>query len=121
MDIFCKIIAGELPSNKVYEDDDLICIMDAHPDAPGHALVIPKKHYTTILDLDEEIWCKIKKVSDMIMKKQEERLPGITGIRVAVNYGEPQVVKHFHMHLIPVYINKPDLSQETICNILKQK
>lgn len=119
MDVFCKIIAGELPSNKVYEDEDVICIMDANPDAPGHALVIPKKHYTTILDLDSDILIKIKNIADKIMKIQEAKLPGIIGIRAAVNYGEPQVVKHFHLHLIPVYLTSPALSQEEICKILK--
>lgn len=118
-DVFCKIINKELPCNMVYENDNLMCIMDANPDSPGHALIIPKKHYETILDLDENIWCDIKKTADMIMKRQEERLPGITGIRVVVNYGAPQVVKHFHMHLIPTYINEPNITEEQICEILK--
>ena len=118
-DVFCKIIKGELPCNKVYEDNDLICIMDANPDKPGHVLIIPKKHYTTILDLDSDIWIKIKNLADKIMKKQEKILPGITGIRFVVNYGVPQVVKHFHLHLIPTYINEPNLSQEKICDMLK--
>ena len=53
--IFCKIIAGEIPSNTIYEDDTFKVILDASPASKGHALILPKKHYADIYDIDEEV------------------------------------------------------------------
>ncbi len=122
MDIFCKIINGELPSNVCYENDDLICIMDINPFSPGHTLIIPKKHYTTILDMDADIINKIHEVAKKLIIKMENNFPDITGVKVVVNYGSPQVVKHYHMHLLPMYNEnkKPKLTQEEFCELLKK-
>ncbi len=122
MDVFCKIIKGELPANVVYEDDSLMSIMDASPFMPGHLLIIPKKHYTTILDMDEDIIIKIHNLAKDLIKKMEERYEDIVSVKVVVNYGEEQKVKHYHMHLIPLYKDrrKPSISQEEYCAILKK-
>lgn len=122
MDIFCKIIAGEIPANVCYENEDVISIMDASPSSPGHLLVIPKKHYTTVLDMDDEITCKINKVAQMLIGKMEKEYPSLIGIRLVVNYGDPQKVKHYHLHLIPVYSEgkEPSMNQEEFCNLLKK-
>ena len=59
--IFCKIAAGEIPSRKIYEDSDLIAIMDLNPTSKGHSLIIPKEHCTNIYDIDEDIAAKVMK------------------------------------------------------------
>lgn len=122
MDIFCKIINGELPSNVCYENEYVKCIMDANPNSPGHTLIIPKKHYTTILDMDDEIIVKVHETAKMLIKKMEEVYPNIEGVRVIVNFGKEQVVKHYHMHLIPEYEGKvnPDKTPEEMCELLKK-
>lgn len=122
-DVFCKIVKGELPGYVVYETEDIMAIMDAYPHTPGHLLIIPKKHYTTILDLDEEINNKIFNAAKMLMKKMEKLYPHLKSIKVVVNYGEEQVVKHFHMHLLPLYEkdNIPEMSQEEFANLLKSE
>ena len=122
MDVFCKIIEGSLPANVCFENEDIICIMDASPYMPGHTLIIPKKHYTTILDMDDEIICKIHECAKMLISRMEERFEDIESVKVVVNYGEEQKVKHYHMHLIPIYKNriKPNVSQEKYCEVLKK-
>ena len=100
--VFCKIIKGEIPSNKVYEDEEILAFKDIEPAAPIHILVIPKKHIPSLVELeqgDEEIIGKIYKVINKIAKEQ-----GIDnkGFRVIVNCGKDggQEVKHLHFHLL---------------------
>lgn len=121
-DVFCQIIDKKIPANIVYEDDDVISIMDASPFSPGHLLIIPKKHYTTILDMDNTITGKINDVAKMLIKKMENVYPNLIGIKLAVNYGDPQKVKHYHLHLLPIYQedSKPKMSQEEFCELLKK-
>lgn len=121
-DVFCKIINGEIPSNVAYEDDVVISIMDATPFMPGHLLVIPKKHYTTVLDLDEETMAHIHKVAKNLILKMEKNYPDVESVKMVVNYGEEQKVKHYHMHLIPLYKDgsTPELSQSEMCDLLKK-
>lgn len=121
MDIFCKIIEGSIPSNKCFEDEIVLSIMDVNPIAPGHLLIIPKKHYEDILEIDKDTLSHINDVSKKLITKMMDVYPEVRGVRVVVNYGEPQAVKHFHMHLIPVYENgtKIDMTQEEASNLLK--
>ncbi len=121
MDIFCKIINGELTSCVPFENDLVITIMDANPFKPGHLLIIPKKHYTTLLDMDDETICEINKTAKMLIRKMEEKYPNITGVSTVVNYGSEQKVKHYHMHLIPAYKEgeEPKFSQIEFCDLLK--
>ena len=100
--IFCKIIKGEIPSEKVYEDDEILAFKDINPAAPIHILVIPKKHIKSLLDLEEtdyELVAKIQKVINTLAKqlKIEEE-----GFRVIVNCGKDagQGVMHLHYHLL---------------------
>lgn len=122
MDVFCKIIAGEIPANRVLETDKIISIMDANPFKPGHLLIIPKEHYTTILDMTTDIETEILKTAKELIKKMGKVYPGIKSVKVVVNYGEEQVVKHYHMHLIPLYDEgqEPTISQEEFCDLLKR-
>ena len=98
--VFCKIVKGELPSRKVYEDDKILGLMDIDPFCDGHILLIPKHHYTDMMDLPEEILAHINTVAKDIVQKMMDKCeePGMT---VSYNYGDKQVVKHFHLHLLP--------------------
>ena len=114
--IFCKIINGELPTRKLYEDDDLIVIMDNNPDQNGHMLVIPKKHFT---ELDNDIVIKINEVAKKMKDLICERL-NADGIILTNNYGIYQIVKHYHLHIIPAYKEKQEIIDiDDIFNKLK--
>ncbi|MDD6920711.1 MAG: histidine triad nucleotide-binding protein [Eubacteriales bacterium] len=99
--IFCKIIDGEIPADKIYEDEHLIAFNDLSPQAPVHVLVIPKKHIASTEDLLEDdapimghIMTKIKDIAKLV---------GITnGYRLVINCGEDgqQTVPHLHIHLL---------------------
>lgn len=102
MDIFCKIIKGEIPSKKIYEDDVVMVIMDVNPRSLGHSLVIPKEHYQDLFDIPDEVLGHIMKVGRDISKMLMEKL-SCDGITLEENNGISQDVKHFHLHIIPMY------------------
>jgi len=100
--IFCKIINKEIPSNIVYEDEELLAFHDIAPAAPIHILVIPKKHIDSLATMeveDYELISKIYKIIDEIAEKQGFKEKGY---RVIVNCGEDgcQEVKHLHFHIL---------------------
>ena len=98
--IFCKIVAGEIPGERVYETDELIVIEDLHPQAPLHLLVIPKKHYATLLDCGDN--AVLGSLLDGV--KEVARLKGFSeeGFRTVIktNKGGGQVVFHLHIHVL---------------------
>lgn len=102
--IFCKIAAGEIPSRKIYEDSDLIAIMDLNPTSKGHSLIMPKEHCTNIYDIDEDIAAKVMKTAKKLATKMTVAL-NCDGFNLLQNNGETagQTMFHFHMHLIPRY------------------
>ena len=102
MDIFCKIIKGEIPSKKIYEDNEVIVIMDVNPRANGHLLVIPKEHYKDLLDIKQDTLNHILEVAKEMSKLLIEKLD-CKGITLEQNNGINQEVKHFHLHIIPAY------------------
>lgn len=106
--IFCKIINNEIQSNKVYEDNDVIVIMDNNPSQNGHLLVIPKEHYTDFTELDNNIILKINEIGKSMKDLLYDNL-NADGVRLVNNYGLHQVVKHYHLHIIPAYKNKQEL------------
>ncbi len=119
--IFCKIIKGEIPSKVLYEDELVKVIMDVNPTVNGHALIIPKKHYTDYLELDQDIithiWDAAKKMGPSIMDKLKAK-----SLTLLVNFGDDQQVKHFHMHLLPNFgtmESKATKTSEEIFSILK--
>ncbi len=119
--LFCKIIKKEVPSFILYEDEDLIVILDAYPDADGHTLIIPKKHYNDILELDNATLIKLFDKAREYTTKLMDKL-GKDAITFVINYGEAQVIKHFHLHLIPNYIKKEHkLSKEEVYKILTEE
>ena len=99
--IFCKIIKGEIPSNKVYEDDDILAFKDINPLAPVHILVIPKKHISCAKDITIEDEALIGRMFSVINKIADE-LKLDKGYRIINNCGEDggQEVMHLHFHLL---------------------
>lgn len=98
--IFCKIINGDLPSKKIYEDELVYAFMDIEPTVDGHVLLIPKKHYTDFMELDDDIIIHMNKVRKELAKMLMDKL-NVKALSISFNYGDSQVVKHFHMHLLP--------------------
>ncbi|WNY22855.1 Protein hit [Methanimicrococcus hongohii] len=103
--IFCKIIAGEIPCYKVYEDENVLAFLDLDPCADGHTLVIPKKHSDAFVEMAPEesgkLFEAVNKVSNQIMDKMEN----ITGLTIGMNTYETagQTVMHTHVHIFPRY------------------
>lgn len=100
--IFCKIVAGEIPSKKVYEDQNWYAFRDIEPCAPVHVLVIPKHHVKNILALDEESNINFSDFFLVVKKIAEQEGLKESGFRLVVNTGEKagQTVFHFHAHII---------------------
>lgn len=99
--VFCKIISGEIPSKKVYEDDRVVAFYDLEPQVPVHVLIVPKTHIESVLGVDEGNSAVIAHVFEVAAKLAVEL--GVTdGFRVVTNTGENagQTVKHIHFHLL---------------------
>jgi histidine triad (HIT) family protein len=99
--IFCKIAKKEIPSKIIYEDDDIIAFNDIKPITPVHILVIPKKHISSLFDLEASDELLIGKIY-MVIKKLAKENGLDNGFRVIVNCGEDggQEVKHLHFHIL---------------------
>ena len=117
--IFCKIISGDIPSYTIYEDDIVKCFLDVNPENPGHTLIIPKKHYQDIKDIDNNTLYHISDVSKKMYDLLKEKL-NFDGLRYVQNNGNIQEVKHYHLHLIPFYNEKPNMTVEEVYNLLKK-
>ena len=104
--IFCKIANGEIPSTTLYEDEDFRVILDLGPATRGHALLLPKNHFSNLFELDDETAQKAILVAKKMAGKMKAAL-GADGFNLVQNNGEAagQTVFHFHMHLIPRYEN----------------
>ncbi len=100
--IFCKIVKGELPTSKVYENDRVFAFLDIHPVNAGHTLVIPKKHSKNVFDVAPEDWAAMTEAVRMLSEVIEKAV-GANGINIGMNNREHagQVVDHAHMHIIP--------------------
>ena len=104
MCIFCEIIKGNIPSKKVYEDDNVLAILDISQITKGHTLVLPKKHFDNFLDLDDKyashVFLAAKKITKMIDKAYKP-----LGFNIINNCNEiaGQSVMHYHLHIIPRY------------------
>ena len=98
--IFCKIIAGEIPSNKEYEDDTVLAFRDIEPKAPVHILVVPKKHITGAADVQSEDGEVIGHIFRVIAQVADQQ--GLTDFRVVTNNGAGagQTVPHLHFHIL---------------------
>jgi len=102
--IFCKIIKGEIPSFKIFENEKVFCFLDINPLAKGHTLVIPKEHYKDNFDIPENDLKEIISVAKNLSIKVKETL-NAEGVNLVNASGESaeQSVFHFHLHIIPRY------------------
>jgi len=97
--IFCKIVAGDIPSYNVYEDDDVLAFLDIHPVSKGHTLVIPKFHEDHLDDLPFEIYQKLEDAAYVVTKLLKQNLEPIRIGRAVIGIDVP----HAHVNLIPIY------------------
>lgn len=97
--LFCKIIAGEIPSGKVYENDKVYAFRDINPQAPVHVLIVPKKHFDNILQCDAETAAAL---TEAVRAVAEQEGVAESGFRIVSNCGRDgaQSVNHLHIHLL---------------------
>ena len=100
--IFCQIVSGQIPSSKVYEDEEVLAFLDITQVTKGHTLVIPKKHYRNVLEMDAEaassLFARVPKIAQQLQEKL-----GASGVNIINNNEEAagQTVFHTHVHLLP--------------------
>jgi len=102
--IFCKIVRGEVSCEKVYEDESVLAFLDANPVSKGHLLVIPKKHYKDIFDIEEKVLQKIIVVAKKLALDAKEKLKaeGVNLINSNKKVAQQEVF-HYHLHVVPRY------------------
>jgi len=107
--IFCKIIAGELPAKKVYEDDNCLAFMDINPVTKGHTLVIPKKHFEDIMNTPDDLLGKVIAAARKVALAQKNGLHA-DAVNVTQANGQlaGQIIPHIHFHIIPRLQNDPE-------------
>ncbi len=124
--VFCKIIAGDIPSDKVYEDDFAVAFLDIHPTNPGHTLIVPREHSDNFSVMPdgralERLFSAVRRVAVAAMK-----VTGAQGFNTHINTGPVagQVVMHTHVHVIPRFEGdghqlwtKKNISKEEIARI----
>ena len=104
--IFCKIIENKIPCTKIYENEKVLAFLDIAPVNFGHTLVMPKKHFETLMDVENDILCETtkvtKKISMAVMKAMKAQ-----GINIGMNNYKAagQLVPHFHVHIMPRFEN----------------
>jgi len=106
--LFCKIVAGELPSQRVDSDERTVAFMDISPATRGHALVVPREHSTNLLEADPDDLAAVAIAAQRLAKRAVERL-GADGVNLINSCGQAawQTVFHLHMHVIPRYADDP--------------
>ena len=107
MCVFCEIVKGNIPSKKIYEDDNTIAILDLSQATYGHTLIIPKKHSSNLLEIDDESYVNAMKVAKKVAEAIKKSFDDVLGFNLLNNCGEVagQSVNHFHIHIIPRYKN----------------
>jgi histidine triad (HIT) family protein len=106
--LFCKIVAGELPSQRIAEDERTVSFMDINPATRGHALVIPKTHAVNLLEIEPADLTAVALAAQQLARRAPERL-GADGVNLLNSCGSAawQTVFHFHLHVIPRYADDP--------------
>jgi histidine triad (HIT) family protein len=106
--LFCKIVAGEIPSTRVDEDERTVAFMDINPATRGHLLVVPREHSTDLLEVGDEDLAACARMARRLAARVRERL-GADGVNLLNSCGQVawQTVFHFHLHVIPRYANDP--------------
>ena len=125
--IFCDIESGKSKSWKVYEDENCVAVLDVFPVTEGHMLILPKKHFKTLAEVDDEALKQLFLVAKKLALKTQKAL-GSDGFNITT---APSVIDHFHIHVIPRYDydlmgpladldNKRELPKETMDDIAKK-
>jgi histidine triad (HIT) family protein len=106
--LFCKIVAGELPSQRIDSDQRTVAFMDISPATRGHALVVPREHATDLLEAEPEDLAAVAVAAQRLAKRAVQRL-GADGVNLINSCGSAawQTVFHLHMHVIPRYADDP--------------
>ena len=106
--LFCKIIAGDVPSTRIDEDSKTVAFMDINPATRGHALVVPRNHAADLLEIGDEDLAAVSAAAKRLAARAKERL-GADGINLLNSCGSAawQTVFHFHVHVIPRYDDDP--------------
>lgn len=100
--LFCKILKKEIKAEVIYEDKDALAVLDIHPRAPGHTMILSKVHAENLLDLSDKeigpVFLAVKKVTDLLKRKLKP-----IGFTIGINHGKVsgQVIDHLHVHIIP--------------------
>ena len=119
--LFCEIANNNIPSYTIYEDEIVKAFLDIHPDCNGHTLIIPKKHFLDITDIDNDTLMHIIEVTRKVKKILEDALQ-IDGLALIQNNGIAQEIKHYHLHLKPHYKGKPNLMKvEDVHKLITKK
>ena len=116
--LFCKINKEEIPSYTIYEDEIVRVFLDINPKHNGHTLIIPKKHYKDIEDIDMDTLSHIMKIAKKMYQLLNDKL-NPDGIILTQNNGIAQDIKHYHLHLIPVYKNEIEESVQEVFKRIK--
>jgi histidine triad (HIT) family protein len=100
--IFCKIVAGQMPSTRIHEDERCVAIMDINPATRGHCLILPKAHHKDLHDLPEELWLHVASVGQRVARAAREAL-ACEGVNLFQATGRAafQTIFHFHLHVLP--------------------
>lgn len=106
--LFCRIVAGEIPSTRIDENEHTVTFMDINPATRGHALVVPRRHYRDLLEISVDDLAAVAATAQRIAVRVKDRL-GADGVNLINSCGAAawQTVGHFHMHVIPRYANDP--------------
>ena len=96
--VFCNIVEGKIPSYTIFEDEIVKVMMDINPVSNGHLLIIPKKHFTNLTDIDEETLMHIQKTAKEMFKLLKDKLD-VDGLTLCQNNEYGQEIKHYHLHL----------------------
>jgi histidine triad (HIT) family protein len=106
--LFCKIVAGELPSQRVDEDEHTVAFMDINPATRGHALVVPRVHFANVLEIQPQVFAAVAVAAQRLARRVNERLSP-DGVNLINSCGSAawQTVFHLHVHVIPRYAGDP--------------
>ncbi|TGC09208.1 HIT family protein [Methanolobus halotolerans] len=113
--LFCKIISGEIPSHKIYEDEFVYAFLDIYPCSEGHTIILPKEHIPRYTNMEETDSASLFKAVNKVAKVVERTL-NVPGLNIGINNGEVagQSVPHVHVHIIPRRENDNGGSMHTI-------
>ncbi len=104
--LFCRIIAKEIPTDILYEDDATLAFLDIRPINPGHMLVVPKEHHANIYDIPADVFARVMETARMLTPKVKAAV-GAEGVNIGINNDRVagQVIFHLHVHIMPRFAN----------------